>query len=254
MLNLISAKDVQELLQVDRSTVYRMAEDGRLPAIKVGRQWRFEAEAIDQWVRDHSSQPSAPTLKALDAPPPAGPLAEQLPLECVQMIQDGFADALGVMIIITDMDGRPVTEPSNPCGLFTALHAYPQVWQTCVDHWAEMAARPVLAPTFVRSSLGLLCTRACIRLGRTLQGMVFIGGVAPDNWPPAGIDIEQLAESLSLNPDLLEPYLTEVHYLDAQQRRQTLTQVQRIADIMSHIIDERTALFAQVVKNGAEEK
>ena len=46
MLNLISAKDVQELLQVDRSTVYRMAEDGRLPAIKVGRQWRFEAEAI----------------------------------------------------------------------------------------------------------------------------------------------------------------------------------------------------------------
>ncbi len=254
MLNLISAKDVQELLQVDRSTVYRMAEDGRLPAIKVGRQWRFEAEAISQWIRDHSSQADVPAQKVLAAPHPAGSLAEQLPLECVQMIQDGFAEALGVMIIITDMDGRPVTQASNPCGLFTALHAYPQVWQTCVDHWAKMAARPVLAPTFVRSNLGLLCTRACIRLGRSLQGMVFIGGVAPDNWPPTGAEIEQLADSLSVQPDLLAPHLTDVHFLDAQQRRQTLAQVQRIADIVSHIIDERTALYAQVAANSAEEK
>lgn len=44
---LLSAQQVQDLLHVDRSTVYRMAEDGRLPAIKVGRQWRFPAARID---------------------------------------------------------------------------------------------------------------------------------------------------------------------------------------------------------------
>ncbi|MCA9925804.1 MAG: helix-turn-helix domain-containing protein, partial [Anaerolineales bacterium] len=43
MAEMLTAKDIQALLQVDRSTVYRMAEAGRIPAIKVGRQWRFPA-------------------------------------------------------------------------------------------------------------------------------------------------------------------------------------------------------------------
>ena len=46
MQRLLSARQVQDILHIDRSTVYRMAEDGRLPAIRVGKQWRFPAEEI----------------------------------------------------------------------------------------------------------------------------------------------------------------------------------------------------------------
>ncbi|HKZ25894.1 MAG TPA: helix-turn-helix domain-containing protein [Acidimicrobiia bacterium] len=57
---LLTTKAVQQLLNVDRSTIYRMAEAGRLPAIKVGRQWRFHTEAIEQWLRTAAVNP--PTL------------------------------------------------------------------------------------------------------------------------------------------------------------------------------------------------
>lgn len=253
MSELISAKDVQDMLQVDRSTVYRMAEDGRLPAMKVGRQWRFDSQAIRLWMRDHQTQPPSMPLSLSSVATPAVTLQEHLPLDCVQTIQDGFAEALEVMVIITDMDGRPVTEPSNPCGLFTALHDYPQVWQTCEEHWAEMAARPDLTPTFIRSSLGLLCARALIRVGRELKGMVFIGGVAPDDWPPAGEELERLAKSLHLTPKVLEPQLMAVHRLNAPKRQKALALVQRIADIVSHIIDERRILLTQLAIDVAKE-
>ena len=46
MTTFLTTQDVQELLHVDKSTVYRMAEDGRLPGVKVGRQWRFPADRI----------------------------------------------------------------------------------------------------------------------------------------------------------------------------------------------------------------
>ena len=46
---MLTAREIQDLFQVDRSTVYRMAEDGRLPAIKIGKQWRFPAEQINNW-------------------------------------------------------------------------------------------------------------------------------------------------------------------------------------------------------------
>ena len=50
MTTYLTAKDLQDLIRVDKSTIYRMAEDGRLPAVKVGRQWRFpEREVPDPY-------------------------------------------------------------------------------------------------------------------------------------------------------------------------------------------------------------
>ena len=43
----LTAGDVTQLLRIDKSTVYRMAEDGRLPGFKVGRQWRFKPEDVE---------------------------------------------------------------------------------------------------------------------------------------------------------------------------------------------------------------
>ncbi len=50
----LTTREVQDLFKVDRSTIYRMAEDGRLPAVKVGRQWRFPSERIESLRRSSS--------------------------------------------------------------------------------------------------------------------------------------------------------------------------------------------------------
>ena len=50
MTSMLTTKDLQEIINVDRSTIYRMAEAGKLPAIKVGRQWRFPADEIETWL------------------------------------------------------------------------------------------------------------------------------------------------------------------------------------------------------------
>jgi len=45
---MLRAEDVAKSLGIDRSTVYRMAETGQLQAVKIGRQWRFPVEEIEQ--------------------------------------------------------------------------------------------------------------------------------------------------------------------------------------------------------------
>jgi excisionase family DNA binding protein len=44
---LLTTKQLQELLSIDRTTVYRMLKDGRLTGIKVGTQWRFSRDEVD---------------------------------------------------------------------------------------------------------------------------------------------------------------------------------------------------------------
>ena len=37
-------------LQVSKSSLYKLAQDGKVPGQKVGRHWRFHREAIDRWL------------------------------------------------------------------------------------------------------------------------------------------------------------------------------------------------------------
>ena len=48
---ILTLEEISRMLRVDKATVYRMARSRRIPAVKVGRQWRFEKSEIDQWLK-----------------------------------------------------------------------------------------------------------------------------------------------------------------------------------------------------------
>lgn len=37
-------------LQISKSSLYKLAQDRKVPGQKVGRHWRFHREAIDRWL------------------------------------------------------------------------------------------------------------------------------------------------------------------------------------------------------------
>ena len=46
----LTTEEVLEYLQVNLRTVYRLIKAGRIPAVRVGRQWRFRKRDIDAWI------------------------------------------------------------------------------------------------------------------------------------------------------------------------------------------------------------
>lgn len=161
---LLTAAQVEERLGVDVSTIYRMAADGRLPAVKVGRQWRFRPEGVDAIVAGTGSRD---VRSALD---PDG----------TQAVLDVSAVMLGVMMVVTDMDGHPVTQVANPCPWFAEHATDPEVVAACVQEWRVLADDLDVTPRYRTGSLGFDCARAFIRSGSELVGMVLAGGIRPD--------------------------------------------------------------------------
>jgi excisionase family DNA binding protein len=47
---LLSQRDAAELLGIHPETLRRMAVLGEIPALKVGRFWKYRASALDSWV------------------------------------------------------------------------------------------------------------------------------------------------------------------------------------------------------------
>ena len=54
---ILTVRDVSNYLRVHPSTIYKMLKRNQLPAFRVGSDWRFTVEAIDQWLA--SVEPAA---------------------------------------------------------------------------------------------------------------------------------------------------------------------------------------------------
>ena len=50
MPDLLTTKQLAEYLQLSERSVYRLLEQGDIPALRVGGQWRFRKSAVDEWL------------------------------------------------------------------------------------------------------------------------------------------------------------------------------------------------------------
>ncbi|QKK08600.1 MAG: helix-turn-helix domain-containing protein [Planctomycetota bacterium] len=48
--------DLAGYLQVSKSSLYKLAQEGRVPGQKVGRHWRFRKDAIDRWLERRDAE------------------------------------------------------------------------------------------------------------------------------------------------------------------------------------------------------
>lgn len=47
----MTISDLAEYLQVSKSSLYKLAQQGRVPGQKVGKHWRFHKSTIDAWLQ-----------------------------------------------------------------------------------------------------------------------------------------------------------------------------------------------------------
>ena len=67
----LTTEEVLEYLQVNLRTVYRLIKAGKIPAVRVGRQWRFRKRDIDAWL--DSQRPRGGSRAAVAAPAASAP-------------------------------------------------------------------------------------------------------------------------------------------------------------------------------------
>jgi len=244
MTTFLTSQDVQELINVDRSTVYRMAEDGRLPGVKVGRQWRFPADRIAEQFGLTTSVP--PTdADAAGVTDPAG-LGQLLQPEVAASIAELMAELFGVMTVVTDMTGQPITPVANPCGYYAAIANQPAAVAACLQQWQLFAGEPHVAPRWVHTHLGFLCARTFVWVDLKPVGMIVVGGVRPPTWPPPTEHIAAIADQVGVPSEILLDAVDDVWTLDIDEQRRVLRLLPQMGDLVSQLASARSALAADL--------
>ena len=54
--DIMTIDEVSDYLRISRSTLYKLAQEGRVPCQKVGRHWRFRKKAINRWLEQGGAE------------------------------------------------------------------------------------------------------------------------------------------------------------------------------------------------------
>jgi excisionase family DNA binding protein len=57
-MKLMTAKELSKYLKLNEITIYKYLQEGKLPGFKIGSQWRFDRDEIDDFLRSSRRNPS----------------------------------------------------------------------------------------------------------------------------------------------------------------------------------------------------
>ena len=51
--DILTLEEVAEYLRMKPQTIYTWAQEKKIPAVKLGKEWRFKKSVIDRWFDQH---------------------------------------------------------------------------------------------------------------------------------------------------------------------------------------------------------
>lgn len=212
MSEILTTRQVQDILKVDRITVYRMLQDGRLKGSKIGQQWRFNRSDVERLLNVSSAPAPAADAEAFsDA---------SFPTHCVQTIQDLFSEVSQLSALVVSVDGLPLTQVSRPTLFYTQLLQSPSAQSACRACWKTFAEQSAAGSRFFTCFAGLQYISAPIEDEGTLIGF-FLAGQFYWQQPDAREETERmrrLAGSFDLPAEALQTAARQLPVIEPEKQ------------------------------------
>jgi excisionase family DNA binding protein len=235
---LYTAKQAEELLKVDRTTIYRMLKDGRLNGVKVGQQWRFYASELNDLL--------AGARRSGDNEDPVS--VEMLPLHCMQPIQDVFAEIARVGVVTANNEGQPLTKISHTCDFCKLILGSDEGRQACIESWKHLVIQEEAAPEFIPCHAGLQYARARIEVRGELiailiAGQFYVHFPEPEEQQER---LQKLAKKYSIDLSLLTQAMEQISVLDARDVPKISGWLEQVAYTFEQVSTERADLMGRL--------
>ncbi len=56
MEDIMTLEEIAKYLKLKPQTIYVWAQEGKIPAAKLGKEWRFKKTIIDKWFNEHINE------------------------------------------------------------------------------------------------------------------------------------------------------------------------------------------------------
>jgi len=237
MENFLTTKQVKDLFKIDRITVYRMLQDGRLKGVKIGNQWRFPQSEVEKLLSGETVD--LPEIIESES---------GFPIHCVQTIQDLFTSVSQCSAVIIDQKGEKVTQISQPGPICKLLLTTEKGREICEAAWIRIAEHAKGREELFTCHAGLKYYGSVILAQNKKKGVFLAGEFYLDT-----VDAETEKEALRATARICG--IDEQEMMIAYQKVPHLTQEEQLhlvaqpaaaANAVESIINERSAFMERL--------
>ena len=239
MEDLLTTRQVLSILKVDRITIYRMLQDGRIKGVKIGQQWRFPRSEVERIV----GSPIAPS----ELPKPEVN-STNFPTHCVQTVQDLFSEVGQISALIVDPEGEPLTEVSHPCRFCQIIRQNPGGQQACRASWKGFTHQSTTGSRYFTCHAGIQYISAPILDQEKLVGYFLVGEFywQTPNPQEETERIQRLANAYSLSVETLQQAAHTVPVIPSEQQSRIETWPSTAARGVQSILTERSMFMERL--------
>jgi excisionase family DNA binding protein len=238
MDELLTAREVQEILKVDRITIYRMLNDGRLKGSKIGQQWRFLRHDVELLLKNEP-----PVEKNIPLEPNSN-----FPTHCIQTIQDLFSDVSQNSAMIVDAQGEPLTQVTHPCSFCQLMLQNPKGQEACRATWRAIAEQANSGAKTFTCHAGVQYAAAPIMDDGKPVGFFLTGQFhwqKPDDYKESEI-LQQLSSAYNLPLEQLQQAASAVPVIDARDHDRVKAWPVSAARAVESILRERIGFMERL--------
>lgn len=237
MENFLTTKQVQDLFKIDRITVYRMLQDGRLKGVKIGNQWRFPQREVERLL-------SGATVEIEDVEEKE----TVFPIHCLQTIQNLFTSVSQCSALIIDHEGELVTQISQPGPLCKQLLSKAKGKEFCETSWRQIAKRASGRSEVFTCHAGLKYYGSVIMTQNKKQGVFLTGEFYSEDSDPELLtdSLKKIARQCGIDEHEIMAAAHQVKKLSKEEQQHFASQPEAAATAVESILSERTAFMERL--------
>lgn len=240
MNTLYTVRQVQDILKVDRITIYRMLQDGRLKGMKIGQQWRFSQDEVQRLLG--GNEPGSPAL-------PQMPLADSsFPTHCVQTIQNLFSEISNLPGFTVDLNGELLTEISKPSSMMLQMVGTLQGREMCRDTWKQIVNESATRNGVMQTREGFYFAAAPVfdvdaHIGAFISGQFY--AYKPDPYEEAD-RVADMAKKYKLDAAVLQEESKRIPVIPVERHAEVTAWVLAASHAIQSILKERTGFLLRL--------
>jgi excisionase family DNA binding protein len=233
----LTTKQVQDLFKIDRITVYRMLQDGRLKGVKIGNQWRFSQSEVERLLSGEPVQTFSEE-------------STTFPTHCVQAIQDLFSSVSQISGLLVNNDGEPVTEISSSTRFCNLMQSTESGKKACLNSWKQFTSQFGEKTKKLTCHAGLNYLPSNVSNEEGIHGLFLAGEFYWDqpDLEEADLRYHHLADEHNIKVKELIEAARKIPVLSSEQQFHLSAQPAAAAKAIVSILNERNGFLTRMQK------
>lgn len=246
---LLTTKEVEKLIQLNRVTIYRLIREENFPAVKLGGQWRFPEQQVQEWLATHGyvSRPTPPS------PPPApAQTLEQLfnSIEVVTLL-NAFATSMNLSVTALSADGIVLVDcPSCRHPVCQFVQEASQDGDMCLAHRnpADLSQKDPQRPHIFDCVAGLKYLQAPVEANQKVIAYVMMGPIMTGENTNADVIpmLNRFATQTGSDREALRQHFQQVQQFSMQQVHILVQLLSQVISTMLEVVSGRSQAIARL--------